>query len=147
MKVLELIHCNGHKWIICVNLKVNNFLLGQENGFNNFHAFLVWRIVVQKTSAGSRGNDQNVEKIVFSPLYIKLEFIKRFIKVLYKENGCFRYYLESFSGHSEEKLKAGIFDGKWIMKNSWLSQWLFWRELHGTCLSLSLITFLARESL
>ena len=50
------------------------------------------------------------EKIVFSPLFIKLGLRKQFVKALNKENDYFKYLCESFPGLSEEKVKAGIFD-------------------------------------
>lgn len=50
-------------------------------------------------------------KIIFPSLHIKLGQMKQYLKVLDKGKHCFRYLCSAFHGLSEEKLKAGIFDG------------------------------------
>ena len=55
-------------------------------------------------------------KIVFPPLYIKLEVMKQFLKALNKEGACFKYICSKFPGLPIEKLKAGIFNGPQIRK-------------------------------
>ena len=42
--------------------------------------------------------------------------MKQFVKVLNKEGNCFEYICRTFPGLSNEKLKAGIFDGPQIRK-------------------------------
>ena len=42
--------------------------------------------------------------------------MKQYVKALDKEGNCFRYLCSAFPGLSEEKLKAGIFDGPKIRK-------------------------------
>ena len=37
---LELIKYDEHKWIICVDLKMVNFLLGQQGGYTKFPCYL-----------------------------------------------------------------------------------------------------------
>ena len=39
-KDLELLKYEEHKWIICVNLKMVNFLLGQQGGYTKFPCFI-----------------------------------------------------------------------------------------------------------
>ena len=56
------------------------------------------------------------EKITFPPLHIKLGLMKQFVKALDKTGQCFQYILLAFPGLSNEKLKAGIFDGPQIRK-------------------------------
>ena len=55
-------------------------------------------------------------KIVSPPLHIKLGLIKQFVKALCKEGDCFQYIKAAFPSVSEEKTKAGIFDGPQIRK-------------------------------
>ena len=38
--VLETIGYDQHKWFICVDLKMANFLLGQQSGFTKYPCFL-----------------------------------------------------------------------------------------------------------
>lgn len=54
------------------------------------------------------------DKIIFPPLHIKLGLMKQFVKALNKEGNCFKYICRQFPGLSNEKLKAGIFDGPQI---------------------------------
>ena len=56
------------------------------------------------------------QKIDFPPLHIKLKLMKQFVKVLNKENDCYKYLRESFPGLSQEKLKIDIFDGPQVGK-------------------------------
>ena len=39
-KVLELLKYDDHNWIICVHLKMVNFLLGQQGGYTKYPCFL-----------------------------------------------------------------------------------------------------------
>ena len=38
--VLDLLKYDDHKWIICVDLKMVNFLLGQQGGYTKYPCFL-----------------------------------------------------------------------------------------------------------
>ncbi|KAL4717298.1 hypothetical protein ACJJTC_017185 [Scirpophaga incertulas] len=53
------------------------------------------------------------DKIILSPLHIKLGLMKQFVKALYKNGQCFSY-ISKMTALSIEKLKAGIFDGPQI---------------------------------
>ena len=42
--VLEKINYQEHQWVICVDLKMVNFLLGQKSGYTNYSCFLcLWK--------------------------------------------------------------------------------------------------------
>ena len=56
------------------------------------------------------------EKILFTPLYIKLGLMKQYVKILNKDGDCLKYLSNIFPGLSAEKMKAGIFDGPQIRK-------------------------------
>ena len=56
------------------------------------------------------------DRILFSPLHIKLSLIKLFTKALDKDGDCFTYLCQAFPGLTTEKLKAGIFDGPQIQQ-------------------------------
>ena len=132
--VLKLIKYHDHKWFICVDLKMVNFLLGQQSGFTRYPCFLcLWdsrardKHWVQKDwPSGEALNvgDKNIineppvdrEKIIFPPLHIKVGLMKQLVKALNKEGDCFLYICKSFPGFCDEKLKAGVFDGPQIRK-------------------------------
>ena len=53
-QVMEKINYSNHNWVICVDLKMVNFLLGQQSGFTKFPCFLcLW---------DSRARDQHWER-------------------------------------------------------------------------------------
>ena len=54
------------------------------------------------------------DRIIFPPLHIKLGLMKQFVKALNKDGSCFMYICRSFPVLSDEKLKAGVFDGPQI---------------------------------
>lgn len=111
-----------------------NILLGQQGGYTKYPCFLCqW---------DSRANDQHWKKkdwairqelvvgeknviheplvnrdhIILPPLHIKLGLMKQFVQALNKDGACFSYICSAFPGLSNEKLKAGIFDGPQIRK-------------------------------
>ena len=110
------------------------FLLGQQSGFTKYPCFLClwdsrarsqhwekreWPVreqmdVEEKNIINKPLVDRN--KIIFPPLHIKLGLMKQFVKALNKEGNCFEYICRTFPGLSNEKLKAGIFDGPQIRK-------------------------------
>ena len=120
--VLQLISYDQHKWIICVDLKMVCFLLGQQSGYTKYPCFLCmwdsraknehwirkeWR-KRQNLIVGSANviNETLVEreKIVFPPLHIKLGLIKQFVKALNEDGDCFKYLRSRFHGLSDEKI-------------------------------------------
>ena len=56
------------------------------------------------------------DKIMFPLLHIKLGLMNRYVKVSDKDENCFSYLCSAFPGHSEEKLKARIFNDPKIWK-------------------------------
>ena len=126
--VLQHIKYNDHQWVICVDIKMVNFLLGQQIGYTKYLCFLCywdgrdkknhWNKkdwpVRDRQNVGEKNNiDEQLvprDKIVF-PLHIKLGLMKQFVKVLEKDGDCFQYICKSFPSLSDGKLKAGIFDG------------------------------------
>src|SRR6185436_10416008 len=130
--VLERLQYHAHGWVICVDLKMVNFLLGQQGGFTKYPCFLCYwdsRATSEhwvKKSWPPRNSltpgDKNIindplvdrKKIVLPPLHIKLGLMKQFTKALDHNGDCFRYICSTFSSLSDEKKKAGIFDGPQI---------------------------------
>lgn len=130
--VLEKISFVQHQWSVCVDLKMVNFLLGQQGGYTKYPCFLcLWDSRAKKEhwirkEWPSRKNltvgNPNViheplisrEKIILPPLHIKLGLMKQFVKALDQNGDCFKYICQTFSNLSMEKLKAGIFDGPQI---------------------------------
>lgn len=130
--VMEKIKYQDHEWRICVDLKMVNFLLGQQGGFTKFPCFLCYWDSRAKQYHWVRKEwpkrenmvvgEQNVihaalvsqDKIILPPLHIKLGLMKQFVKALNPESQCFAYICNKMPGLSTEKLKAGIFDGPQI---------------------------------
>ena len=130
--VLDLLQYKEHSWVICVDLKMVNFLLGQQGGYTKYPCFLClwdsrakdkhWNQRTWPVRASMTVGEKNVineplvdrEKIIFPPLHIKLGLMKQFVKALDKEGDCFQYICSAFPGLSYEKVKAGVFDGSHI---------------------------------
>ena len=55
-------------------------------------------------------------RIVFSPLHLKLDRMTQFVKAVDKEGECFQYICRFFPKLNSEKVRAGIFDGSQIRK-------------------------------
>lgn len=133
-KVLEKICYHQHQLSVCVDLKMVNFLLGQQSGYTKNPCFIClwdsrakqdhWKQVtwpLRKSLVVGAANIINAplvdrEKIILPPLHIKLGLMKQFVKALDKHGNCFAYICKSFPGLSIQKLKAGIFDGPKIRK-------------------------------
>lgn len=132
--VLEYIKYEEHKWILCVDLKMVCFLLGQQHGYTKYPCFLcLWdsraksehwiRKEWPKRETMDVGKANIIheqlldrDRIVFPPLHIKLGLMKQYVKALERESECFNYLRTTFPAVSEDKLKAGIFDGPQIRK-------------------------------
>lgn len=127
--VLKMIKYDEHQWIVCVDLKMVNFLLGQQSGYTKYPCFLCywdsrdranhWTIDEWPTREELKVGDKNVinqplidrDRIIFPPLHIKLGLMKQFVKALDKSGNCFDHICEALPGLSIEKKKAGVFDG------------------------------------
>ena len=94
--VLEKICYEQHKWAICVDLKMVNFLLGQQSGYTKFPCFICLWDSKERANHYKRkqwpprtemtpNKQLNVvkehlvdrEKIIFPPLHIKLGLMKQ----------------------------------------------------------------------
>lgn len=131
-KVLQKIEYESHKWSICVDLKMVNFLLGQQSGYTKYPCFLcLWdsrdKAHHWDTKAWSIREHMNVgsaniiheplvqrKYIILPPLHIKLGIMKQFVKALDKDGDCFTYICRALPKLSMEKLKAGVFNGPQI---------------------------------
>ena len=118
--------------MICVDLKMVNFLLGQQSGYTEYPCFLCYWNSRDKANHWIKKDwpvrdrlnvgEKNViveqlvprDKIVFPPLHIKLGLMKQLVKALDKDGDFFQYICKRFPSPSNEKLKAGIFDGPQI---------------------------------
>lgn len=130
--VLDKIQYEQHQWLICVDLKMVNFLLGQQSGYTKYPCFICmwdsrdraqhyvkkeWPAREQLVPGASNIINAPLvdrEKILFPPLHIKLGLMKQFTRALDKDGRCFNYLCRAFPGVTMEKLKAGIFDGPQI---------------------------------
>ena len=132
--MLQRIFYEEHQWSICVDLKMLNFLLGQQTGYTKYSCFMcLWDSRAKQqhwikkcwiTRNALKIGEENIireprverKKIMLPPLHIKLGLMKQFVKALDKNGGCFKYLRRFFPGLSLEKLKSGIFDGPQIHK-------------------------------
>ena len=130
--VIHLLKYHEHNWTICVDLKMVNFLLGQQRGFTKYPCFLCmwdsrardrhWNLkewpLRETLEAGMPNivNDPIVsrEKIIFPPLHIKLGLMKQFVRALNTDGECFQHIVSALPASSFEKIKAGVFDGPQI---------------------------------
>ena len=106
--VLEKVSYCEYEWHICVDLKLVNFLLGQQSGFTKYPCFLcMWDSRDRSQHYTTKdwpardemvsGRPNNIvnnplvgrHKILFPPLHIKLGLIKQFTKALDKDGSCF----------------------------------------------------------
>lgn len=130
--VLDKLKYEQHGWQICVDLKMVNFLLGQQSGYTKYPCFLCYWDSRAKQQHWTRNvwpprdsltpGDKNIiheplvtaEKIILPPLHIKLGLMKQYVKALNFYGECFKYICLVFPGLTELKLKAGIFNGPQI---------------------------------
>ena len=119
--VLNLIKYREHNRVICVDLKMVNFLLGQQKGFTKFPCYLcMWdsrarnqhwiqkeRPIRKTLTVGMKNIVSEPilsrNKIVFPPLHLKLGFMKQFVKTLKTDSDCFQYIVTSLPGFLIEK--------------------------------------------
>ena len=125
-EVLKSIKYEEYNWLICVDLKMVNFLLGQQSGYREYPCFICeWDIrdkvnhwiktdwkLQDELSVGNKNviNEPlfSRDRIILPPLHMKLGYIKQFVKALDKDGECFQYICSMFPGLSIEKLKGGI---------------------------------------
>ena len=130
--VLERLKYCVHRWLICVDLKMLNFLLEQQGGHTKYLCFLCYwdsraneehwvrkewppRNTIKPGEKNIVNNSLVDQKnIILPPLHIKLGLIKQFVKAFDRSGDCFGYICSTFPDPSYEKKKAGIFDGSQI---------------------------------
>ena len=130
--ILRILKYNEHQWIICVDLKMDNFLLGLHSGYTKHPWFLCywdsrnkvnhWTVYEWPNRTQLTVGDRNIinpplvdrEKIIFPLLHIKLGLMKQFVKALDKSERCFDYICSAFPGLSIEEKKSGVLDGPQI---------------------------------
>ena len=131
-RVIELLKYHTHNWVICVDLKMVCFLLGQQRGYTKYPCYLcMWDSRAREKHwvesnwpprSTLKQGDPNIlneplvdrKNIIFPPLHLKLGLMKQFVKALATEGDCFKYILTAFPSLSFEKIKAGVFDGPQI---------------------------------
>ncbi|XP_070613747.1 uncharacterized protein [Erythrolamprus reginae] len=127
-KVIDLLQYHTHQWVICVDLKMVCFLLGQQSRCTNYPCFLCmwdnrarekhWMQSNWPPRSDLKPGDPNIlhqplvdrKNIIFSLLHMKLGLMKQFVKALPIEGDCFKYLISAFPSLSFEKIKAGVFD-------------------------------------
>jgi len=130
--VLEKINYQKHQWVLCVDLKMVNFLLGQQSVYTKYPCSLClwesrakhehwarkdWSPREYMVVAGQNVINEPLvarDRIILPPLHIKLGLMKLFVKALNKDGLCIEYIAHKLPGLIMEKLKAGIFDGPQI---------------------------------
>ena len=133
-KILEIINYSAHECVICVDLKMVNFLLGQKSVFTKYPCFLCYwdrryrnqHLIREKwppresLKAGDKNVNNNplvhTNKIILPHVHIKLGLMKQFINALDKDRYCFRFSEIFFQDINEEKKKVGTHDGTQIRK-------------------------------
>lgn len=116
--IIHLLKYHKHNWIICIDLKMVNTLLGQQKGLIKFLCYLcMWdsrsrnKHLIQKEwpirqtlEAGMPNIVSDPifsrEKIILPHLHIKLGLMKQFVKAFNIQNECFQYIVSSFSALS-----------------------------------------------
>jgi hypothetical protein len=132
--VLEKLKYLEHNWMVCVDIKMMNFLLGQQRGFTKYPCFIClwdsrakdmhWTKKQWPLRDEFKVGEKNIvnkplidrKRVLLPPLHIKLGLMKQFVKALNKDGTCFNYLCRKFPELSIDKLKAGIFDGPQIRK-------------------------------
>ena len=115
------------KWYVCGDFKMLEFLLGLQGRYTKHSCFLcLWNIraegehyekihwlTLEELTPGMynviREPFISWEKVLLSPLHIKLGLVKQFVKALDFEGEVFQEIHSMFSRLSEAKIKGGIF--------------------------------------
>ena len=117
-KTLKQINYDQHNWVTCVDLKMANFLLGQQGGYTKYPCFhCLWDsracdkhwVTSEWPARELVIGENNVinkplvgrQKVIFPPLHIKLRLMKQYVKALDKNGNCFVYLRKSFPAHGK----------------------------------------------
>ncbi|GBO15939.1 hypothetical protein AVEN_117606-1 [Araneus ventricosus] len=136
--MLSSIEYSKHSWHICADLKVIAALVGLQAGYTKFYCFVCqWDSRDRKKHYIKKlwpkrqflipgvKNEENEplvasEKILLSPLHIKLGLMKNFVKAMDCRGSGFQYLRLKFPKVSEAKITEGVFVGpqfRQLMKN------------------------------
>jgi len=158
--VLQKLCYNEHKWLIYVDLKMVNLLLGQQGGYVKYPCFpCLWDSradgqhwqrkdwpVREELVGGRTMWEMNRWLIVIessSHLCISnWAWWNNSVKTLDKNGDCFWYIRNRFPATSYEKVKAGIFDGpqiRTLMKDSALVSYMTVVESAAWCSYVSVV--------
>jgi hypothetical protein len=114
--VSEKINYQEHQWVICVDLNIVNFLLGQQSGYTKYPRFFCLWDSTAKHEHWARKDwplrehmvvgGQNVineylvapDRIILPPLHIKLGLMKQYVKALNKHGSCTEYIVHKLPG-------------------------------------------------
>ncbi|GBL81793.1 hypothetical protein AVEN_93547-1 [Araneus ventricosus] len=128
-RVIHLLQYHMQQWIICADLKMVCFLLGQQRGYTKYPC--LWDSRAREKHwvqsnwpprSDLKPGDPNIlhqplvdrKNIIFPPLHIKLGLMKQFVQALSIEGDCFKYLISAFHSLSFERIKADVFDGPQI---------------------------------
>ena len=104
--VIDQLKYHEHNWTICANLKMVNFLLGQQRGITKCSCFIcIWDSKIQSSVE---------KKIIFFPLHVNLGGIKQLVRALYTDGKWFQCVVSVLSALAFEKIKTVTFDGSQI---------------------------------
>jgi hypothetical protein len=129
LQLLEKINYKQHQGMVCGDMKVLCMLLGQQQGCTKFPCYICeWDSRAQVRHWIQRQwthrtrlilGFKNIlkksivdpEKIILSPLHIKVCLMKQFVKALDGNADCFHYLSNKFPALSKAQVKEGIFVG------------------------------------
>ena len=153
--VLQKLDYDSHQWLICVDLKMVNLLLGQQSGYTKYPCFIClwdsrarddyWVKKKWPPRDSIRIGEANVinehllarEKIIIPTLLIKLSLMKQFVKILcYHTNAMFKQVFFN-RVHRESSCRPG--------NNSLFARFVYCttlRHLFFTCLTKTQNTWL-----
>ena len=113
--ILGRLKYGDHQWLICVDLIMVNFLLGQQGGYTKYPCFFCYGdsradkdhwvrmewLSRHRLIPGEKNviNEPLVDRknIILPPLHIKLGIMKQFIKALDHDGDCFHYIMFNLS--------------------------------------------------
>ena len=129
--VINLLKNHEYNWILCVDLKWSAFSLANKEVLQSIPVIFACGTAEIERNTGPRRNALSVKlwkqacqkrctthskprKDNFSPLQIKLNLMKQFVKALGSDGKYFQHIFSAFSKLSFDKTKADVFDGPQI---------------------------------
>ena len=127
--ILDTLNYHSHLWNACAVLKVMALLRGLQHSYakyccylclwdsgdrNNHYIEKTWRQRIEEEEDQDNVVDLPLvpqNKIISSPLHIKLGLFKQFVKGFRKDSPAFEFLLECFPKLSDAKIKEDVFVG------------------------------------